>query len=95
MGIGFWARVLGTGSGHRVLGSWYWILGTGFWALGSDGKEKPNRTHGTQGTPALSIISLLSLLLPILRIASAGGPMNTSPSSAMRWAKDGDSERKP
>jgi hypothetical protein len=41
------------------------------------------------------MISLLSLFDPILRIASAGGPIKTSPSSATRWAKVDDSERKP
>lgn len=100
VGIGYWAWALGTGYWVRRLGYWVlgtanWELGTGYMALRSDGKETPIRTHGTHGTPALSMISLLSRLLPILRIASAGGPMNTSPSSAMRWAKEGDSERKP
>ena len=41
------------------------------------------------------MISLLSRLLPILRIASAGGPMNTKPASLTLAANPGLSERKP
>jgi hypothetical protein len=52
-------------------------------------------THGTQGTPALNIISLLSLLLPILLIASSGGPIKTIPASVTCLAKIVDSDMNP
>lgn len=41
------------------------------------------------------MISLLSFLLPILLIASAGGPINSNPASWTRVAKMGDSDKKP
>ena len=44
-------------------------------------------TPGITGTPAAAMISFASILLPIVRMASAGGPMKTSPASAQRAAK--------
>ena len=44
---------------------------------------------GTTGTPAACTVSLARILSPISAIASAGGPMKTSPASAQARAKAG------
>ncbi len=50
---------------------------------------------GTTGTPTACTVSLARILSPIKEIASAGGPMNTSPASAHARAKPAFSARKP
>ena len=50
---------------------------------------------GTSGTLAFSISDLAALLEPIARIASAGGPMNTTPALAHAAAKSAFSDRNP
>lgn len=50
---------------------------------------------GTTGTPAAFTVSLARILSPIREIASADGPMKTSPASAQARAKAAFSARKP
>ncbi len=50
---------------------------------------------GTTGTPAASTVSLARILSPMREIASAGGPMKTSPASSQARAKPAFSARKP
>ncbi len=50
---------------------------------------------GTTGTPAARTVSLARILSPISSMASAGGPMKTSPASAQARAKAAFSARKP
>ncbi|CAM5431184.1 hypothetical protein SGRIM128S_08674 [Streptomyces griseomycini] len=50
---------------------------------------------GTTGTPAAFTVSFARILSPIREIASAGGPMNTSPAPAHARAKPAFSARKP
>ena len=50
---------------------------------------------GTTGTPAACTVSLARILSPISSMASAGGPMKTSPASAQARAKAAFSARKP
>src|SRR5919198_21297 len=50
---------------------------------------------GTTGTPAARICSRAAVLEPIVSIASAGGPIQTSPARATARAKAAFSARKP
>lgn len=50
---------------------------------------------GTTGTPAARTVSFARILSPIRAIASAGGPMKTSPASAQARANSAFSARKP
>ncbi len=50
---------------------------------------------GTTGTPAAFTVSLARILSPIRAMASAGGPMKTSPASSQARAKPAFSARKP
>jgi hypothetical protein len=50
---------------------------------------------GTTGTPAAFTVSLARILSPMSEMASAGGPMKTSPASAHARAKSAFSARKP
>ncbi|MNL61597.1 hypothetical protein D3C87_1855430 [compost metagenome] len=61
------------------------------WAVSSISPIWP----GTQLTPAFCANFLLSILSPIAEMAPGLGPMNTTPSSAQRWAKPAFSDRKP
>ncbi|CAM5256943.1 hypothetical protein SGLAM104S_09651 [Streptomyces glaucescens] len=54
-----------------------------------------SRPPGTTGTPAARTVSLARILSPIRAMASAGGPMNTSPASAQARANPAFSARKP
>ncbi len=60
-------------------------------ASASSGSAAP----GTTGTPAAFTVSLARILSPIREIASADGPMKTSPASAQARAKPAFSARKP
>ncbi len=51
--------------------------------------------HGAIGTPTSVAIILEPILSPSLRIASALGPMKTTPSRSHRSAKAGSSATKP
>ena len=50
---------------------------------------------GTMARPAAAIADFAASLLAILRMASGGGPMNSSPASRTASAKSAFSERKP
>lgn len=50
---------------------------------------------GTTGTPAARTVSLARILSPIRAMASADGPMKTSPASSQARAKPAFSARKP
>lgn len=50
---------------------------------------------GTTGTPAAFTVSLARILSPMSEMASAGGPMKTSPASAHARAKSAFSARNP
>jgi hypothetical protein len=50
---------------------------------------------GTTGTPAACIVRRAMILSPIVSIASAGGPIHTSPASTTARAKYARSLRKP
>jgi hypothetical protein len=53
------------------------------------------RLQGAIGTPTSSAISLALILSPSLRMASAVGPMNTTPSLSHSSANAGSSATKP
>jgi len=73
------------------------IFRAAVWASSAVGKPSPAGplSPGTTGVPAPDTVFRASVLLPILRIASADGPMKVIPADAQASAKSSFSDRNP